>query len=48
LEECRRNLIAAVEDWLFFSIAKGLPIPILGGISITPPQALSTAYEAAD
>lgn len=29
LEECRRNLIEAVEDWLFLSIAKGLPIPTL-------------------
>ncbi len=25
LEECRRNLIEAVEDWLFLSITKGLP-----------------------
>jgi len=48
LEECRRNLLAAVEDWLLFSIAKGLPIPPLGGIAITLPQSLSTAYEAAD
>lgn len=48
LEACRRNLMAAVEDWLFFSIAKGLPIPTLGGVTIRPPQALSTAYEAAD
>ncbi|HOU11901.1 MAG TPA: type II toxin-antitoxin system HicB family antitoxin [Anaerolineae bacterium] len=30
LEECRRNLADAVEDWLLFSIARGLPIPILG------------------
>jgi predicted RNase H-like HicB family nuclease len=25
LEGCRRNLAAAIEDWLLFSIAKGLP-----------------------
>ena len=25
LEECRRNLAEAVEDWVLFSIAKGLP-----------------------
>lgn len=48
LEECRRNLIEAVEDWLFLSIAKGLPIPNLGGITIAPPQELSFTYEAAD
>lgn len=29
LEECRRNLLAAIEDWLLFSIAKGLPIPTI-------------------
>ncbi len=30
LEECRRNLADAVEDWLLFSVARGLPIPTLG------------------
>ncbi len=30
LEECRHNLADAVEDWLLFSVARGLPIPILG------------------
>lgn len=37
LEACRRNLAAAVEDWLLFSIAKGLPIPPLGGLMIEIP-----------
>ena len=46
LEECRRNLLAAVEDWLLFSIAKGLPIPPLGGIAITLPQTLSTVTQS--
>lgn len=46
LEECRRNLIAAIEDWLFFSIAKGLPIPVLGGVAIELPQKLAIAGEA--
>ena len=27
LEICRRALAGAVEDWLLFSIAKGLPVP---------------------
>ena len=43
LEECRRNLIAAIEDWLFFSVAKGLPIPMLGNIAIEPPKELALA-----
>jgi predicted RNase H-like HicB family nuclease len=27
LEACRNNLAEAIEDWLLFSVAKGLPIP---------------------
>lgn len=38
LEECRRNLVDALEDWLLFSVAKGLPIPAVGGISISAPE----------
>jgi len=26
LEACRRNLADAVEDWLLFSLARGLPV----------------------
>ena len=37
LEECRRNLAEAVEDWVLFSVAKGLPIPVLGEIAIRLP-----------
>ena len=40
LEECSRNLLEAVEDWLFFSIAKGLPIPALGNATIRAPEEL--------
>ena len=29
LEVCRHELAEAIEDWLLFSIAKGLPIPRL-------------------
>ena len=25
LEECRRNLADAIEDWLLFSVSRGLP-----------------------
>jgi predicted RNase H-like HicB family nuclease len=38
LEECRRNLAEAVEDWVLFSIAKGLPIPVLGEVAIHLPE----------
>ncbi len=38
LEECRRNLGEAIEDWVFFSIAKGLSIPALGQVAIHLPE----------
>jgi predicted RNase H-like HicB family nuclease len=38
LEECRRNLAEAVEDWVLFSVAKGLPIPPLGPAVIHLPE----------
>lgn len=34
LEECRENLIDAIEGWIIVSIKKGLPIPKIGEISI--------------
>ena len=30
LEECRDRLTEALEDWLLFSIARGLPVPRIG------------------
>ena len=38
LEECRRNLVQALEDWIFFSIYRGEPIPAVGGITIELPR----------
>ncbi len=38
LEECRRNLASALDDWLLISIAKGLPIPVLSGCSLSYPK----------
>lgn len=38
LEQCRSHLAAAVEDWLLFSLAKGLPIPPLGDSEIRVPE----------
>ncbi|MGC8960588.1 MAG: type II toxin-antitoxin system HicB family antitoxin [Chloroflexia bacterium] len=41
LEECRRNLTAAIEDWVLFSVAQGLPIPPLGETTIHIPEKLA-------
>ena len=38
LEQCRRNLADAIEDWVLFSVAKGLPIPELGQVAIRLPE----------
>ena len=38
LEECRRNLAEAIEDWVLLSVAKGLPIPALGEVAIHLPK----------
>ncbi len=43
LEECRSNLAETVKDWVLLSIAKGLPIPALGGVSVHLPKKV-TAY----
>jgi len=42
LEECRRNLAEAIEDWVLFSIARGLPIPALGQVAIRLPEKVPT------
>jgi predicted RNase H-like HicB family nuclease len=36
LEECRRSLLRALEDWVFFSIYRGETIPDIGGVSRIP------------
>ncbi len=38
LEECRRYLLEAIEDWVFFSIAKGYSIPPRGDICLHLPE----------
>ena len=38
LEACRRNLGAAVEDWLLFSLTQGLPIPTIDGVTLSQPE----------
>jgi predicted RNase H-like HicB family nuclease len=34
IEECREHLAETIEDWVLFSIAKGLPIPPIGEATI--------------
>jgi predicted RNase H-like HicB family nuclease len=38
LEECRRNLAAALEDWVLFSIHRGKKIPSIDGVRIQLPR----------
>jgi len=38
LEECRRNLASALEDWVLFSIARGLELPAVGDVRLVLPQ----------
>jgi predicted RNase H-like HicB family nuclease len=38
LEACRNNLAEAIEDWLLFSIAQGLPVPPLGNVTVRIPE----------
>jgi predicted RNase H-like HicB family nuclease len=40
LEACRQELTRAIEDWILFSISKGLPIPALDGVKIELPQSI--------
>jgi len=42
LEACRRNLAEALEDWLLFSIAKSLPIPAIGSVTLKLPEAVAS------
>jgi predicted RNase H-like HicB family nuclease len=38
LETCRRNLMAALEDWVFFSIYRGEVVPAIGDVSLELPR----------
>jgi predicted RNase H-like HicB family nuclease len=37
LEICRRNLMAALEDWVFFSIYRGEDLPSIGEVGLELP-----------
>lgn len=34
LEECRRQLAEVVEEWVIVRVARGLPIPSLGKVTV--------------
>ena len=34
LESCRDELQSALEDWIIFSLSRGLPVPIIDGIDL--------------
>ncbi len=34
LEACRDELQSAIEDWIIFSLSRGLPVPIIDGIDL--------------
>ena len=38
LEECRRNLSSAIEDWILFSVRMGAAIPPVAGVTLTIPD----------
>lgn len=43
LEECRQNLLEAVDGWLLFQIDRGMPIPPFGDIQIVLPREMTLA-----
>ncbi len=38
LEECRRNLSSAIEDWILFSVRMGAELPPVDGVSLIVPD----------
>jgi len=38
LEECRRNLSSAIEDWILFSVRMGASLPPVSGVSLIVPD----------
>lgn len=39
LEACRNQLAEVVEEWVLVRVARGLPVPRLGGVSVEIRQA---------
>ena len=46
LDECRRNLASALEDWVLSSIASGQDLPIVNGVAPTTSAREALAHEA--
>lgn len=42
LEACRRNLGDAIEDWVFFSTARGFSVPVVGSTLSQPVKEASS------
>lgn len=40
LETCRRELQEVLEEWLMFRIANRMPVPVMGDITLTIPEAV--------
>jgi len=40
LEECRKELRDVLEDWIFISISRHLPLPVVNGISLKVSEAV--------
>ncbi|MBK6407960.1 MAG: type II toxin-antitoxin system HicB family antitoxin [Holophagales bacterium] len=38
LEECRRNLSSAIEDWILFSVRMGAELPPVAGVTLIVPD----------
>ena len=38
LEDCRRNLTSAIEDWILFSVRMGVSLPPIGEVSLSIPD----------
>jgi predicted RNase H-like HicB family nuclease len=39
LEDCRDELEDVLEEWITLSLSRQLPIPSIGGVELTVPQA---------
>ena len=40
LEDCRSELISALEDWILLSVERHLPLPVIDGIQLWPKPAI--------
>ena len=43
LEDCRQKLSEVIDGWILVRIARGLPIPEIGGVQILTPREIHVA-----